>query len=105
MVQNEISQGQVLAPLSAGRLDTLKFNTFSRGWMVDFDGFFFQKQLNPIHIMGLSQSKGGRLRAGFWRRLGKTRGNQGRFQRSFGERTVPDEVAGRFLKVLDLGCI
>lgn len=32
--------------------------TFSCGWMVDFDGFFFQKQLNAIHIMGLSQSKG-----------------------------------------------
>lgn len=74
MVQNEISQGQVLAPLSAGRLDTFgkmgknhtlgNSYTFSRGWMVDFDGFFFQTA-ECYSYYGSQPIQGGRLRARF----------------------------------------
>lgn len=47
----------------------------------------------------------GKVPAKVLEKVGENSREKGRFQRSFGERTVPDEVAGRFLKVMDLGCI
>ena len=81
------------------------------GWLILMD--FFARNSWMLLILWVSANPrgvgcgqgSGKVPAKVLEKVGENSREKGRFQRSFGERTVPDKVAGRFLKVLDLGCI